>query len=246
MLPGNRRTVSSEEPAGEDERQRLDAAVKKNDSPFPVYLVSPWSKYVARFAARRGWAPNAVTLFSFALGVAAAGAFAAGSRGSLIAGAFLLQASFVFDCVDGQLARFSRRFSSIGPWLDTACDRAKEYLVYAGLALGSTRGFGNDVWLLAACALALQTVRHLSDFAWVAVRPPGGADGYGASAFVRRANQLIRLPIGERLALISLTAAVASPSVTFIALLAWGGLGLVLALAVRLGITYSVRPVGAR
>jgi phosphatidylglycerophosphate synthase len=148
--------------------------------------------------------------------------------------------------VDGQLARYAQRFSTIGAWLDTACDRSKEYLVYAGLAIGSTRGFDEDVWLLAACALALQTVRHLSDFAWVAVRPPGAAEGYGASSWIRRANQLVRLPIAERLALISVTAAVASPRVTFIVLLAWGGVGALFALAVRIGISYSVRPVGAR
>jgi phosphatidylglycerophosphate synthase len=244
MLPGSRRTASPV--AGDEERRRLDAAVKKEDSPVAVFLVSPWSKYIARFAARRGWAPNAVTLVSFALGLAAAAAFAGGSRASLVAGALLLLASFVLDCVDGQLARYAQRFSTIGAWLDTACDRCKEYLVYAGLAIGSTRGFGVDVWLLATCALALQTVRHLFDFAWLAVRPPGAVEGYGASSWVRRANQLIRLPIAERLALISLTAAVASPRVTFIALLAWGGFGALFALAVRIGISYSVRPVGAR
>ena len=36
-----------------------------------------------------------------------------------------------------------------------------------------------------------------------------------------------RLPIGERFALISLTAAIATPRVTFVALLVWGGVAAV-------------------
>ena len=138
------------------------------------------------------------------------------------------------------------QLSGFGAWLDTGCDRAKEYLVYAGLALGSTHGFGEDVWLLAACALALQTIRHMADFAWVVVRPAGGDAPLTPSRWLRSANQLIRLPIAERFALISLTAAVASPRVTFVTLLAWGGLGAVFALSVRVGLSLSVRPAGAR
>src|SRR5919201_4363021 len=97
-----------------DERARLDAAVKANDGFFTTFFVSPYSKYLARFAARRGWTPNALTIVSFVVGLAAAAGFGFGSRAGLVAGALLLQASFVLDCVDGQLARYTRRFSNVG------------------------------------------------------------------------------------------------------------------------------------
>jgi hypothetical protein len=138
-------------------------------------------------------------------------------------------------------------------------DRMKEYLVYGGLALGAARGFDDDVWLLAACALTLQTVRHVSDFAWVANRPPAaetapglplaqpgdrapGAAVQRPSPWLHWGNQLLRLPIGERFALISLTAAVASPRVTFVALLVWGGVGAAYALAARILLASGTRP----
>ena len=38
-----------------------------------------------------------------------------------------------FDCVDGQLARYTRQFSKLGAWLDSIFDRTKEYVVFAGL-----------------------------------------------------------------------------------------------------------------
>jgi phosphatidylglycerophosphate synthase len=267
----------------------LNSAVKANDGFFTTYFVSPYSKYLARFGARRGWTPNAITVASFAIGVAAAACFALGSRAGLIAGAVLLQLSFTVDCVDGQLARYTRTFSKLGAWLDSVFDRTKEYVVYAGLAVGAARGFGDDVWLLAAVALMLQTVRHMSDFSYVttqrravaanpaaplerpedapspdrdAVAPLAdreptmrqllGRAGLRSFSLLRRSgllpwgNRIIRMPIGERFALISLTAALASPRVTFVALLVWGGVAAAYAFAVRVLMSYDVPHRAAR
>jgi hypothetical protein len=156
--------------AGHDaDRVRLDAAVKANDGVFTTFLVSPYSKYVARWAARRGLTPNQVTTFSLVLGLGAAAAFAAGTRAWLVAGAVALQVAFTADCVDGQLARYTRRFSALGAWLDSVFDRVKEYAVYAGLALGA-----GGAWALAGAALALQTARHYVEFAYAAASAPEG------------------------------------------------------------------------
>ena len=113
------------------------------------------------------------------VGVLAAVAFATGDRWGLVLGAVLLQAAFTLDCVDGQLARYTRTFTPLGAWLDSIFDRGKEYVVYAGLAIGA----GDDVWLLAAAALALQTVRHAGDFAFNA-RARRGDQGAARGAAV--------------------------------------------------------------
>lgn len=230
--------------AGED--GRLARAVKTTDSTFTTFLVTPYSKRLARWAAGRGIAPTTVTVGSIVLGLAAAVIFGLGGRAALVSGAVLLQLSFVADCVDGQLARYSGRISAFGAWLDAVGDRCKEYAVYAGLAVGSARGFGDPVWQLALAALALQVFRHTVDFGFAGQLPPvrpdvaapsrvsGGAVGrpVGAVAPVgdasRRApvgywvKRSLVLPIGERFALISLMAAVSTPRATFIALLGWG------------------------
>src|SRR5204862_3491049 len=149
----------------DEEQIRLDSAVKPVDGFFTTFFVSPYSRYIARWAARRGFTPNQVTALSFVLGLLTAACFATGERWGLVAGAVLLQVAFTLDCVDGQLARYSRRFSALGGWLDSIFDRAKEFAVYAGLAIGSSRA-GDAVWVLASAALALQTVRHAADFAF--------------------------------------------------------------------------------
>ena len=151
----------------DEEKALLNSAVKASDGFFTTFFVSPYSKYLARWCARRGFTPNQVTVASMLLGVVAAAGFATGTRAGLVLGAVALQLAFTADCVDGQLARYSRQFSKLGAWLDSVFDRGKEYLVFAGLALGATRA-GDDgfVWLLASVALALQTTRHAIDFSW--------------------------------------------------------------------------------
>ena len=245
------RPSSSEDAAAELERSRrfdadralLDAAVKSNDGFFTTFFVSPYSKFIARWAARRGITPNQVTIASFAVGLLAAASFAAGDRWGLIAGALLLQLAFTLDCVDGQLARYTRRFSTFWAWLDSVLDRAKEYAVYAGLAIGAA---DERVWLLAGAAMALQTVRHTIYGAYRDARDraaqpdvqppieqphdraPAGGEPSGWRRLARRplltwARKMVAFPIGERFAAISITAALFDARVTFVVLLAWGG-----------------------
>lgn len=220
-----------------DDRTRLDAAVKTYDGFFSTFFVNPYTKHLIPGAARLGLAPTTVTLASLAVGLGAAACFAFGSRGALVTGAVLLLLSFYLDGLDGTLARYTGRLTAFGGWLDSMSDRCKEYAVYAGLAVGSTRGFEDDVWVLAAAALALQTLRHLADFAYVrrgrsrldgsrAPEPETRGDAVSAlrsSAVPVWLHRVIRFPVGERLVLIAVTAALASPRTTFVALLAWGG-----------------------
>lgn len=211
-----------------DEAIRLSQAVKSDDGLFTTLFVSSYSRYLARWCARRGLSPNTVTVLSLLVALVGAVTAATGTRAGYISAAVALYVSFVLDCTDGQLARYSLNFSRIGSWLDATFDRAKEYAVYAGLALGSVR-HGDDVWLLAAAAMALQTVRHHIDFAFHEARR-GAAAGDGASggqpAPARNpgywARKVIVLPIGERWALIALLTALTNPRTTFTALIVWG------------------------
>ncbi|GAA0929553.1 CDP-alcohol phosphatidyltransferase family protein [Nonomuraea longicatena] len=150
-----------------EDRARLDNAVKGADGFFTTYFVSTYSRFIARWAARRGLTPNQVTLISIALGVAAAACFATGERPWMVAGGVLIYFAFVFDCVDGQVARYARKFGVLGAWLDATFDRFKEYVVFAGLAVGwVVSGNSDDIWVLALAALALQSTRHLLDFSF--------------------------------------------------------------------------------
>ncbi|MFG1867405.1 DUF5941 domain-containing protein [Micromonospora arborensis] len=232
--------------AVDEDRAELRLSVKEKDDFFTTYFVSTWSPQVVRLSARLRLTPTGVTAISVLFALAAAVLFGVGGRPALVSGAVLLYLGFVLDCVDGQLARYTRHFSAWGGWLDTMADRAKEYLVYAGLGFGvSHAGLGNG-WALAIAAMTLQTVRHMTD-TWYGVlhdeaaRRPRTATGAGggigdrlnaASTRVQAdtgsvsywLKRTVVFPIGERWALIALTVALFNPLVSLIAVLVWGAL----------------------
>ncbi|WP_229860889.1 DUF5941 domain-containing protein [Streptomyces litmocidini] len=213
--------------AVDDEAVRLRSAVKAHDGFFTTFFVSPYSRHIARWCARRGLTPNQVTTASLLTALIAAGCAATGARGGYIAAGVLLIVSFVLDCTDGQLARYALKYSTMGAWLDATFDRAKEYAFYAGLALGAARD-GDDVWALALGAMVLMTCRHVVDFSFneanhdaTANTSPTAAlssklDGVGWTVWARR---MIILPIGERWAMIAVLTAATSPRIVFWALI---------------------------
>lgn len=225
--PGERDAATAAVAAVDDEAVRLRTAVKSRDGFFTTFFISPYSRYIARWCARRGLTPNQVTTASLITALIAAGCAATGERWGYVAAGVLLLVSFVLDCTDGQLARYSLQYSTMGAWLDATFDRAKEYSFYAGLALGAARN-GDDVWALATGAMILMTCRHVVDFSFneanhdaTANTSPTAAlsdklDSVGWTVWVRR---MIILPIGERWAMIAVLTALTTPRIVFYALL---------------------------
>ncbi|MDG4821497.1 DUF5941 domain-containing protein [Asanoa sp. WMMD1127] len=251
--------------AVDSDRAELRLAVKEQDDFFTSYFVSPWSPHVTRLAARMRLTPSQVTAVSVVVVAAAAALFAyGGGRPAWLLGGILLYLGFVLDCVDGQLARYTRNFSVFGGWLDTIADRAKEYLVYAGLAVGAEAAGLTGAWPLAIAAIALQTVRHMTD-TWygtlhdVAARQPvatAAASGGGVAGRLGAVSARVRgdtgspaywlkrtaaFPIGERWAAMALLGALFGPRIALIGVLA----GIVLAFAYTLALR-TLRARGMR
>ncbi|MFG3041594.1 DUF5941 domain-containing protein [Streptomyces sp. NPDC048330] len=222
-----RREARAAVEAVDDEAVRLRSAVKAHDGFFTTFFISPYSRYIARWCARRGLTPNQVTTASLLTALVAAGCAATGERGGYIAAGVLLLLSFVLDCTDGQLARYALKYSTMGAWLDATFDRAKEYAFYAGLALGAARN-GDDVWALALGAMILMTCRHVVDFSFNEANHDATANTSPTAALSDRldslgwtvwARRMIILPIGERWAMIAVLTAVTTPRIVFWALI---------------------------
>jgi hypothetical protein len=225
---------------------RLKLANRANDGFFSVFFLRRVSKLLTWAAVKVGATPNQVTIASFAIGLYAAFLFAKGDTWSLIGGAILLQVSIIVDCVDGEIARYTRKFSELGAWLDAITDRVKEYAVFLGLAYGAFVHNGQNLWVLAAILMAIQTFRHLSDYNFSQVVKARAAeevpvpidfmadwDGITAQleeldsedeyAYTKRRirywlGKIVIFPIGERWLAISFTAAVGGALFTFTAL----------------------------
>lgn len=217
-------------------RLRLKIANRSNDGFFSVFFLRKFSKLLTWLAVKVHATPNQVTLLSFAIGLYSAYLFSRGTFVTILSGAILLQLSIIVDCVDGELARYTRKFSKLGAWLDAVTDRVKEYMVFLGLAYGASLD-GKALWIPAMAMMAIQTFRHLSDYNFAqsvkiraeetfitpvefraefdgivpTEREPKGRLRYWL-------GKIIQFPIGERWLVISASAVIGGAQFTFIAM----------------------------
>ena len=100
------------------------------------------SPYVTRALLRTPLSPNAVTWLMIAVGIAAAGVLTLPGLLPAIGAVLLIQCQLLFDCVDGEMARWLDRRSPVGVYLD----RIGHYLTETALpiALGIRADGGWD------------------------------------------------------------------------------------------------------
>ena len=226
-----REAVKREIAALNDARLRLKLANRANDGFFSVFFLRKFSKLFTWAAVRLKMTPNQVTLISFAVGLYSAYQFSQGTFWSIFAGAVLLQLSIIIDCVDGELARYTRQFSQLGAWLDAITDRIKEYLVFFALAYGAAQD-GRDLWIPAMGMMLFQTFRHISDYNFARINKIRSShlepldfeiksDGYintereKKSRFEYWSKKAVQFPIGERWLVISASSVIGGAAFTF-------------------------------
>ncbi len=105
-----------------------------------------FSKPIARFLMRFDVSPNAVTYFSFLIGILSAYLIA---KNRIYEGIGLLFISQIFDCVDGDLARMSGKVTRYGAFIDRVFDR----FVDAALIIGVVALDPERLWLAGFLAL---------------------------------------------------------------------------------------------
>ena len=109
---------------------------KKRDYWWTVLAVDPLAVPLTRLLAARRWlTPDGVTLVALLLGLPVGLAYASGTRAGLVVGAVLFYLSFVFDCVDGKLARMLGSSSPRGKALDTLADSGRRASACIGLSV---------------------------------------------------------------------------------------------------------------
>jgi len=132
-------------------RQLFEACRKPVDGIVARRLNRHISIAISKQLVRAPITPNQVTVVTFLLGLAGAGAVALGGYCAMLLGAFLFQCNSILDGVDGELARVRFQQSKLGEWLDTVSDDASNLLFYAGIAVGArSLPYGP---ILVACAV---------------------------------------------------------------------------------------------
>jgi len=136
------------------ELAKINACAKRPIDIWTNYLYYPFSIRLVYLIRKTNITPNQLTIFSLMIALIGCFSFAIGTRSAVIVGLVLVQISYVFDCADGQLARYKQQYSPIGGWLDQVADRVKEFAVYFSLAYGYSRFHTSiGLWMWAMVAL---------------------------------------------------------------------------------------------
>jgi len=197
--------TESSSPGGISEIARVYRASRKDRDIFwNVYVARPVAAVVVVLLRPTPLTPNQVTFLGLLvfLGAAAVLALWQGWTGLLVA-AGVLEASYLLDCADGQLARLKGMTSKVGAYLDFLIDEIKALLLVAACSLRLWLRDDDVRWLLAglgglvlvASATALTTFVRRPEYA-------GEEQAPGVQRVAPRPKGLFRLALWlvERLA----------------------------------------------
>ncbi len=125
--------------------------VNPRDGLFDRLLNRPISQAITPRLLRLPVTPNQVTLLSLAVGGLAAAALARPGFAWPVAGALLMQATAVLDCMDGEIARAKVLESAWGERLDVTSDSLIHVLAFLGIAVHEWPRLGARLaWTLGA------------------------------------------------------------------------------------------------
>ena len=153
------------------------------------------SVYFTWVFARVGWSPNAVTVAFIVCGIAAGVVIAFGGLATAVVGAVLVQLYLIFDCSDGELARWSDRTSVSGVYLDGVGHYLGESALLVGLgfrAQGQLTIAGGYVTAGVAAALLAMLVKAETDNVVVARAKAGLPAGTDDAALAPTGTGLAR------------------------------------------------------
>lgn len=144
--------------------------------------------------ARLGWSPNAVTAAFIICGVAAGVVVAFGGLWTGVAAAAAIQAYLLLDCSDGELARWAKRASATGIYLDGIGHYLGESALLVGLGIraqGQLTASGSYVSAGLAAALLAAIVKAETDNVTVARAKAGLPGTHDDEALAPRSRGLV-------------------------------------------------------
>jgi phosphatidylglycerophosphate synthase len=109
--------------------KELKRYVPSFDGIFSTIFTNPMSQYFLYFIKFFSFTPNQITVFAFLLGILSGSLFLLNSYTYYVIAAILVQISFIFDGVDGTLARYKKLTSYYGAWQDRIFDRIIDVLL---------------------------------------------------------------------------------------------------------------------
>lgn len=111
---------------------------------WAMLFILPFARHLALFFINRtSISPNAITMGAFAFVPLATLSYALGTYYGLLLGALFFEINYLFDCVDGTVARVKKLGTPLGTYLDPVLDRWRIVIVALALAYGQYKSTGD-------------------------------------------------------------------------------------------------------
>src|SRR3989344_2199423 len=115
----------------------------KNDNAYIEFL-RIFSIYFTKFFLYTPLSPNHVTIITFLIAIASSIFFSFGQYIYSIIAALLMMLAFIFDCVDGEVARYKKKGTIEGSYLDDMSYYFILIVPFIGLTFGSYKILQNN------------------------------------------------------------------------------------------------------
>lgn len=148
---------------------KLWATKTKDDEWWSSFVTSPLAILLNYFVVDIKWfTPNKITLISFITAIIASILIVIGGINNFIMAAILINLSHVFDCMDGQMARYRKTTSASGSYYDKLTDQIQVTLWFGavGYAAYAQSGSVTPV-LLALIGIAFYSLRGYAKYIYI-------------------------------------------------------------------------------
>ena len=137
--------------------QPLDIRGRRNSEHWTADLYQrQLSPYLTRVLLAAGLSANAVTVLMIVTGASAGAALLLPGLGGAVLAAFLGQLQMLWDCCDGEVARWRQTFSPLGFFLDKLGHTVAESSIPLALGVRADGGFDSlDGWTTLGALLAV-------------------------------------------------------------------------------------------
>jgi len=168
------RYITDGDQIDEIEVEFLRSSGKPQDGFVSRFLNRPISRGMTRLLLRFPTTPNAWTLFTFPIPIAAALILLQGTYWSFLSGLVLFQVFSILDGCDGEIARAKFLESETGRRLDGFCDILSNILLVTGLGFGLSRQAipaGSSGWFYVAEGLIAAALIAVNEYLLARQRP---------------------------------------------------------------------------
>ncbi len=118
-----------------DRMTRLWSTKTSDDEWWSSFVTAPLAILFNYVVVDVKWlTPNRITVASFITAVIAAGFVIGGGTTNFVVAALLIHLSHVFDCMDGQMARYRQTMSAAGSYYDRATDQIQVAMWFGAVA----------------------------------------------------------------------------------------------------------------